>query len=144
MSNSHGRRILAIAGLLILGGAAALSAQATDNITITRVPFEFSVGTTSLPRDTYRVSRMTGHNDAVMIRSLRHGTVVLSQPGSPKATNEKPRLVFNRYGDRYFLREIWLGDNVGYRLPKTRLEREASEQVAALSVPEVVVVHSGR
>jgi len=136
----HARKIVAIATLFVLGAAPALSAQTSD--TVTDVPFAFTIGMTSLPRDTYRVSRLTGHMDVFMISSLRHSAILLSQPDGPSDTDETPRLVFHRYADRYFLREIRLPGNVGFRLPKTRAEREAAEQIAGRSSAEVVVVRA--
>ena len=35
-----------------------------------------------------------------------------------------PRLVFHRYGSKYFLAEIWAGGGQGMVLPKTRQEQE--------------------
>jgi hypothetical protein len=37
-------------------------------------------------------------------------------------------LVFDRYGDKYFLRQIWTaGNTAGLECPKTRVERETQE-----------------
>lgn len=137
---TYASRILAIAGLLVLGSAPGASAQASD--TVTAVPFAFRVGSTVLPRDGYRVSRLPGHTDAFLIRGLRQGTIVLSQPDGPSEADDTPRLTFYRYGNQYFLREVRLSGNDGFRLPKSPTEREAAEQRAGLVLPEVVVVRA--
>ena len=55
--------------------------------------------------------------------------------GSNAAQNLKPadktKLVFNRYGNRYFLSEIWVnGATRGHQLPKTCRERELAKDFA--------------
>jgi hypothetical protein len=37
---------------------------------------------------------------------------------------EPTRLVFHRYGDRYFLNQIWLEGGKGYKVPESIQERE--------------------
>ena len=130
----------AVAGLALAGSAAAtLDAQSHD--TVTRVPFEFTVGAAELPRDTYRVAPLPGHNDAFLINGPRGSAVVLSQPDG-KANDTSPRLVFHRYGDRYFLREVRMAGNTGFSLPQTKSERDAEERIAGLATREIVVVRA--
>jgi len=133
------RSLVAIAGLLVLTAAAAPHAQGTD--TVTNVPFAFNVGKTAMPRDSYTISRLPGHMDAFMIRGLRHTAIVTSQPAD-RGADATPRLVFHRYGDSYFLREVHMGGSTGFELPATRAERDAAERVADASTHEVVVVRA--
>jgi hypothetical protein len=132
------RGLTAIVAAAIIASAAAASAQTTDSTT--NVPFAFTVGNKTLPRDVYRISRLPGHMDVVQIRGLRGGVIVMSQPEGPDRQDPSPRLVFHRYGDSYFLREIRMPGNVGLALPATRLERDAAEKVASNAAPEVVVI----
>jgi len=133
------RGLTAIAAAAVMASAAAASAQTTDD-SLANVPFAFTVGTKTLPRDAYRISRLPGHMDVVEIRGLRGGVIVASQPEGPDRTDPGPRLVFHRYGDSYFLREIRMPGNLGLALPATRLERDAAERIASNAAPEVVVV----
>ena len=132
------RGLTAIVAAAIIASAAAASAQTTDSTT--NVPFAFTVGNKALPRDVYRISRLPGHMDVVQIRGLRGGVIVMSQPEGPDRQDPSPRLVFHRYGDSYFLREIRMPGNAGLALPATRLERDAAEKVASNAAPEVVVI----
>lgn len=132
------RGLTAIVAAAIIASAAAASAQTTDSTS--HVPFAFTVGNKTLPRDVYRISRLPGHMDVVQIRGLRGGVIVMSQPEGPDRQDPSPRLVFHRYGDSYFLREIRMPGNVGLALPATRLERDAAEKVASNAAPEVVVI----
>ena len=132
------RRRVSAACLVLLSAAAAASAQTTD--TVTNVPFRFTVGRTTLPRDRYTVSRMPGQNGAFLIRGERQGVVILSQPDAVADRDAQPSLIFYRYADQYFLREIRLPGSVALRLPKTRAEVDAAESMAQHTQPELVVL----
>jgi hypothetical protein len=136
----YARTLAALAGLLLLGSAGALDAQTSD--TMTSVPFAFAVGSATLPPDTYRISRLPGHMSAFLIRGRNDGAIVTSQPEGRSQSDATPRLVFHRYGQQYFLREVRLAGNSGFKLPKTRAEIAAAEQIADRSTPEVVVVRA--
>jgi hypothetical protein len=134
---SYTARIFGLSAFAFVLTATVAKAQSTD--TITKVPFTFNVGASVLPPDTYRVSQFGGHTDVFMISGVRHSAILLSQPDG-STTDDNPRLVFHRYGDSYFLREVRLAGNRGFSLPETRQERDAQERIAARSTPEVIVV----
>ena len=133
------RGLGAMVAAAVIASAAAASAQMTDD-SAANVPFAFTVGTKTLPRDAYRISRLPGHLDVVQIRGLRGGVIVASQPEGPDRTDPSPRLVFHRYGDSYFLREIRMPGNRGLALPASRLELDAAEKIASNAAPEIVVI----
>jgi hypothetical protein len=137
-------RLFAITGLvaMLIGTASVVSAQTFE--TIANVPFTFTAGAKSLPRGRYTLSTLPGHTDVVLIRSFDHGVIVLSRPEGPSRTDSTPRLVFDRYDDQYFLREIRLADNVGFQLPQSAGEAAAAEHMAADARPDVVVVRVGQ
>ena len=55
------------------------------------------------------------------------------------ADSKKTKLVFHRYGDQYFLAQIWTeGNNRGSELPKT--EREPEVAMGYPAAQDVVVV----
>jgi hypothetical protein len=132
------RGLALVAAVVLLGSAAAVNAQVTDSIT--DVPFAFTVGKTTLPRDTYRISRLPGHMEVFQISSEHRSAIVISQPASSDRRDDNPRLVFHRYGDSYFLREVRLPGNVAMSLPETAVERDAAERVASHASPDVVVI----
>ena len=126
------------ATVVVLASAAAVSAQMTDSIS--HVPFAFTVGQATLPRDTYRISRLPGHTDVFQITGDRHSAILIGQPESSDSKADNPRLIFNRYGDTYFLREVYLPGNIAMSVPESRLERDAAEHLASNTAPEVVVL----
>ena len=132
------QRLVVTAALLLVGVAAAARAQGIE--TVTNVPFAFNAGDTNLPRDQYRVSPIPGQNGVFMIRGERHGVVLMSRTDRWNDREPAPRLTFYRYGDRYFLREVQLGDGRILHLSETRAERDAAESVAAQGATKSTVV----
>jgi hypothetical protein len=112
--------------LLVLAGAASANAQ--DFIVKARVPFAFTVGDTTLPRGEYEVSRLDGHTSALLVRSEHQGTFILGESGDSADRANTSELVFHRYGDQYFMREIRFLGGTGVELPETRTERDAAER----------------
>ena len=51
-----------------------------------------------------------------------------------------PRLVFERSGDQYTLRQIWMGQNYGHELRPTR--QELDRRAAATFQTERVVINA--
>lgn len=135
---NHARRIMALAGAVVLTAAAAVQAQTSD--TVTDVPFAFVIGGESMPAGTYRVSHLPHQLNVFQISSLRQTAIVISQPEGPDNRDNSPRLLFHRYGDQYFLREIRLPGNTAFSIPQSRQERDAEERIAGRMTPEVVAV----
>lgn len=134
------QRLVALAALLLAGAAADARAQTSE--TVTNVPFEFTAGSASLPRDQYRISPMPGQNGAFMIRGARvhHGAVLMSRTDRGTVRDPAPSLTFHRYGDTYFLREVQLADGRILQLSQTRAEVEAAELAAAQATTRSTVV----
>ena len=90
------------------------SAQAqTDPRVRANIPFAFQAGSIQMPAGVYDVSLVSDH--LLQLRGQGPGkqasgflTVIPSQGGK---IEKNGRLVFHRYGDRYFLREVWPGDS---------------------------------
>jgi hypothetical protein len=81
------------------------------------VPFDFSAGSANLKAGDYSVRR-TGAN-ALIIRSADGKTTALvNAPLTIGSRDSKSgvRLVFNRYGDQYFLSQVWLTVDTGRQL----------------------------
>ena len=108
--------------------ATSLTAQSTPLMTV-NVPFNFAAGAKTLPAGEYRVKAMA--RNVVAIQTADYKTTVMLVSHSTENTNMDGLggLTFNRYGDRYFLSQIWMGSNLGRELPKSRAEKE---QIAAI------------
>ena len=117
------------AAALVLGLAAvfgtAASANAQDKMTF-EVPFAFYVGKDKLAAGKYEIARVS--EAGYWLRNVEAGTSSLVRfnlqtPGLDRAESEK--VVFNRYGDTYFLRNLYdrAGD-IGRGLTESKLEKE--------------------
>ncbi len=132
------QRLVVTAALLLVGVATSARAQGIE--TVTDVPFAFTAGDTNLPRDQYRISPVPGQNGVFMIRGGRHGVILMSLTDRRNDREAAPSLIFYRYGDQYFLREVQLGDGRILHLPQTRAEKKAAEYVAAQAAPKSKVM----
>ena len=125
-----------LAATLISMCSARAHAQAVEF----KVPFDFIVGNQTLPTGTYRVSQAAGN--VLLIRSRDGSSAALT---STFATDvRKPaggQIVFNRYGNRYFLHEVLCSDlAMNAEIPKSRIEKQAQIQEAQLSHTKTVAV----
>jgi hypothetical protein len=80
---------------------------------------------------------------AVAIESSDRSLVKLVLPNSCESsqTQEKSKLVFHRYGDQYFLAQIWReGDNRGSELPKSQRENEVAMDYPSQNVVVVATL----
>jgi hypothetical protein len=129
--NSKLFTLLVLTGLLIGLAIAPVSAQTTTRLSA-NIPFEFMVGSTTLPAGEYTVSSQF-LSGALGIRSAdgREGALVLANP-MESPNSDQAKLVFNRYGNQYFLSQIWTANrSMGYEVPKSKVEREASRTASA-------------
>ena len=113
-----------------------LSAQ-SDHKTITAVPFDFVVGNQHMPAGIYDV---TSDQNTLLIRGEENGSAsfVLAFSAYAGKTQERAKLVFKRYGDRYFLSQVWYpGTNQGRELRISKVERELAMNSAK---PEIVTL----
>ena len=125
--------------LLTLSLSAALSpvallAQSKINATI---PFDFTIGAKSFAAGDYSVKLVSEY--VILVQSIKDGTGVMTmvQPGEKTHRPDgSPVLVFNRYGDTYFLSKV-SGDDRGWRLHTSPAEKE---MVAKVALPKPVIV----
>jgi len=116
--------------------AALVSAHAQSSSVVADIPFEFAVGGKSLKAGEYTVKPFTTNGDAVLISNQDSNERVIRLTNTIRARNvpEQAKLVFHRYGQRYFLSEIWTtGEQTGRQLRKSNEERAIESQLAAIS-----------
>ena len=86
------------------------------------VPFAFHNGSQVMPAGVYKVSIQSQH--VIMLSGYSRSGFVTANPesGRPAA---KGKLIFQRYGNEYFLREVWPAEShTGEKCTKSKLERE--------------------
>jgi hypothetical protein len=122
--------------------ASCLSAQSGHMIV--NVPFDFSVKNQHLAAGNYTVTTDTGRS-VVLIRGEEGGPAVfaLTMPAQAPKIQVQPKLVFNRYGDRYFLTQVWQATtDQGRILQASMAEQELARSAGKPQVVALVAVGS--
>ena len=113
---------------VVLWAAISLCAQGIPMSV--HVPFGFYVGKSILPSGDYTVDRVSP--SVVRVRSVDCKSSVMIQANATSSfpTPSEDKLVFNRYGDEYYLSQIWrAGYDTGRELLKTRREVEIAAKM---------------
>ena len=141
-------RIFLMFGFLAILAVSSAHAQSGKELTA-NIPFSFSVGSTTFPAGEYRVERLNPQADpaALAIKSAdgRMKRVVLTAPVQADERQEMAKLVFTRYGDQYFLAQVWTaGAKAGLELPKSRSERTLARNAGENRAVRVAVALNTR
>ena len=139
-----------LAVITIIAASVSAKAQSLDYRLTANIPFDFSVADQKLPAGKYWINRAQPSNgDLILQIRSKDGHANVLNMTIPKVTlNQVNRgaLVFHRYGDDYFLSEVWPeGSSTGRELPKSRAERELARnggdnKIAAMNEPELKIV----
>jgi hypothetical protein len=126
-------RIFLMFGLLAILAISSAHAQTAREMTA-KIGFSFTIGDKTFPSGEYRVTRLNPASDkaALMIKSAdsRMSRIVLTVPVQSGRTQESAKLVFNRYGEQYFLAQVWTpADNMGLELSRSRAERSLARNI---------------
>jgi hypothetical protein len=102
--------------ICLLFTAATLFAQTTSSRLLMKVnvPFAFAVEDHTLPAGEYLILTVTPER-SIRIASVdgKHSVIVNDLPNYASEPSENSRLVFHRYGNEYFLAQVWTaGQNV--------------------------------
>jgi len=133
----------ALATMSVLALAVVLATPAAaQSITVNAsVPFDFTAGNSSLPAGDYEVTTL-GSTGVLEVRSESGASsaLTMSIAGTDVGTPGQILLVFHRYGDRYFLSQVWDGKKVaGRTIPMSGSELEVSRR-ASIRQPESVTI----
>jgi hypothetical protein len=113
---------------------AVVSANGQSQSVKADIPFEFAVGDKTLGLGEYAIKSATAGGDAMMIRSenAKSSALRLTNAIEDKRNVGQVKLVFHRYGERYFLAEVWAGESGGRELLKSRQERAIERELASI------------
>jgi hypothetical protein len=107
------------------------------------IPFQFYAGNTKLPAGEYRIQVLDNSDLTLMEISRVDGTAsALFQIQDAENNSEpaKSELIFNKYGNRYFLAKFFDEDNRnGSQVTESRYEKKVSQ--ATLDAQEHVPAH---
>jgi hypothetical protein len=117
----------------LLGAVTSANAQLSNAIRA-KIPFDFNVGEKKLPAGEYTFRRISDTDNRTMSVNNVDGSAHLFQStfeAQVLTPKNQSVLVFHKYGDQYFLEEIWSsGELEGTRLPESPIERTTRRQLA--------------
>lgn len=138
------------AGLLIAIGVACGFAETKAVVIKAKIPFAFSAGDVSFPAGEYTITR-DNNRGALLIRGdeSNQGCLVQTYSGSTYVADGHGSLLFKRYGEKYFLSQVFPGfENAGRKLPVSKEEKEyvaaGSTMASHKSEPVDVIVGSSQ
>jgi len=117
----------AIFGLFFMLAMTSVSAQTAGRVEVT-VPFDFAIGKVLFKAGTYSIKNAS--DNTLAIRNIEGKTTkIVAAPLTIGSRDFKAgeRLLFNQYGNQYFLSQVWLSSENGRQLfsgAETKAARE--------------------
>ena len=116
-----------IACALTLGSIASTpfaSAQSPTTAAEVNIPFDFQTPMQTLPAGKYQIDRESGQ--LILLKGADKAGFVQMHGATKSHASDHGYLVFDRYGDKYFLHQIWTqGSHDGLECSKSRAEKES-------------------
>jgi hypothetical protein len=127
--------LIGVLSLLLAAGSAL--AQNHGQTVRANIPFDFVVNKQVLPPGQYDITRYGSLGQVLLIHGNDRDTNLLVTANAAQSLNaaDKTKLVFKRYGDRYFLSQVWVeGSRAGRQLPKSAHESEVAMDFSSENV----------
>jgi hypothetical protein len=117
--------------------AATIQAQSLQ--AVYKIPFNFTAVGVTLAAGEYSIQ----HDGGKQFETLRsHAGSGIFLPAGPEMTGKGGRLVFHKYGDKYFLAQVWDLDGQGRNMPVSKEERQLSRnpQMAKATFEQITLL----
>ncbi len=117
----------AMLSLLFMLAVTSVQAQSGGSLEV-NIRFDFQVGNKVLPAGEYTVRRLSQRS--VLIEGADGERMIAQTPRTidSRGRAARERLVFHRYGNQYFLAQVWVArDGDGRALMESDAEREAAK-----------------
>ncbi|MDP2996745.1 MAG: hypothetical protein Q8N47_04600 [Bryobacterales bacterium] len=135
-------RLICSLGAALLA-AVGLYAQSSQTL-VANVPFGFHVGSVALPAGEYNVDMKAAPGFVRLISADRKSAAIIGTFATQTLKyNERGKLVFNRYGDNYFLSQVWPPGVTGRGMSKSNREKEMASN-AGQSARETLLAKSAK
>ena len=130
----------ALAVISLFGMLAAPVVQAQSGMLVANIPFQFNVGKAVLPSGEYHVKAMNPTTFLIQSKDGHQAAVANTIGVSSSKEEDNGKLVFNRYGNQYFLSKVWRpGNREGRELLKSRAEIEIAKSISSPEATTVAV-----
>ena len=139
---------LTMLSLIVTFAVTSANAQSGAHFIRIVIPFEFIIKGETLPAGVYIVKRVASEKPETLLLSSADGgsrVYILTKSVQANTRSSGSKLVFQQYGDQYFLSQVWeAGENEGRQLFKSRGERTARELAKATMRRETVTLFGQR
>ena len=131
---------------LLLTATATLFAQIENRpLMKVNIPFSFTVDNQTLPAGVYFVKAVTPeHSISLTSADSKHATIINDLPNYTGTPSENSRLVFSKYGNEYFLMQVWTKGESVARNPYVSKRAVEIAQSGVHPDQEVVLASLGR
>ena len=124
--------------VIFVTASSSVRAQSLHYKLRANIPFDFTVIDKNLPAGEYEVGRAVPSSGDLVL-SIRNAAGMSELPFTNPVQAFEPartgKLVFHRYGDHYFLVQVWpAGATTGRAIPKSRQELEIERHGLARTV----------
>jgi hypothetical protein len=137
------RNLLCTIMLVLLTPLMVNSVRAQTTL-VADIPFAFTACHEQLPGGKYKVERLSGTNSNLLLvrgEDSRSSEIICTRDVQATRRSGTAKLIFNRYGDQYFLSEIWLaGRIIGNELVKSEREEALIKELPARKKRERVTI----
>jgi hypothetical protein len=125
------RSIFVVASLVIGCVSLPAHAQGEPHAMTVNVPFGFELGSKHLAPGRYTISQPL--TNIVEIRGGRTGALLVTHDGQSNKATRSSKVVFDKYGDQYFLRQVWFNaeDNTYMECAESKAEKQAKRSELA-------------
>lgn len=116
-----------LAYLVVLATLCFAQFASAEALMFVNVPFDFTANNTQMPAGRYVVSRITENTLALQLEDGAKSLFVLTFAAERDKADPAGELVFDRFGSRYFLAEVWTrNSNTGRQvhIPKSELQQD--------------------
>jgi hypothetical protein len=130
-------------GILALATAVLLGTGLYAQNTRAEFPFDFTVQSVTLPAGHYSLHALRTGSEVIRLVNLDTSKLIMvlaARTNAPAVEKASGKIVFHRYGDRYFLSEVWSTNGPRGRVSPSKLEREmqangTEKEMASISIP---------
>ena len=135
-----------IVAVLALGCVTvSANAQCGSIPLIAKIPFQFSIRDATLPAGEYVVKCLDPNRHQLLFQSTDgKAAAIMPMILVSGKLDGGMRLVFHRYGRRYFFVQAWADGNNGLELPTTRAESAAAQELAGIEPKHETIALTAR
>jgi hypothetical protein len=122
-----------VVGLLMSFLVTYILAQDTAIPVVAKIPFEFILSDRQMPAGRYTIRHTISNNHYLTVRNEDNSMVEIACTYNLQSRSAvvEGKLIFNRYGDQYYLAEVWWpNDTIGHIIDKTEREKALIKELS--------------